>query len=168
MIRWWCIVYTQFQKLLKVEIVSARAEWQRCSLNVYCGVVPTVQCSMLVIPDNPTVISMEITEGNLQTLAGYLEKTMSPEPDVRKPGILQLNSWKFDTVWMRWFEGFEREQWYDDISVNLFNYTACPCTCSQTCEIFIILHFIIWNLKELKFCVVCLFLALFVCFLFCC
>ena len=29
---------------------------------------------------------MEITDGNLQTLAGYLEKTMAPEPDIRKPG----------------------------------------------------------------------------------
>ena len=33
---------------------------------------------------------MEITDGNLQTLAGYLEKTMAPEPDIRKPGTFFL------------------------------------------------------------------------------
>ncbi|XP_076462956.1 exportin-2-like [Babylonia areolata] len=35
---------------------------------------------------------MEITDGNLQTLAGYLEKTMFPDPEVRKPAEKFLES----------------------------------------------------------------------------
>ena len=35
---------------------------------------------------------MEITDGNLETLAGYLEKTMAPEAEIRKPAEKFLES----------------------------------------------------------------------------
>jgi len=43
---------------------------------------------------------MELNDANLQTLTEYLQKTLSPDPAVRRPGNIHISEYLNYTYWL--------------------------------------------------------------------
>ena len=70
--------------------------YQRLVLNLHtCMMVPVFQqCSLIKMSFVLKVITwqrMEVSDANLQTLAGYLQQTLSPDVAVRKQGRIFIH-----------------------------------------------------------------------------